>query len=79
VGRIRGRAAGLANPFAIFENPGRWFELRLYHFSTGKSERISLINKGISNGMSVSPDGRWLWFSGVDEGATDLYMVENFR
>ena len=65
--------------YASSQNPGRWFEIWLYRFSTGKPEWISRINKAISNGMSVSPDGRWLWFSGANEGATDLYMVENFR
>jgi Tol biopolymer transport system component/DNA-binding winged helix-turn-helix (wHTH) protein len=31
------------------------------------------------NGISVSPDGRWLLFTSLDEGSSDLMMVENWK
>jgi hypothetical protein len=30
-------------------------------------------------GLSVSPDSKWLLYSRIDEAASDLMLVENFR
>jgi hypothetical protein len=61
------------------EDPQRWFELWLYRFSTGTTERIGLVGQTVSEGLSVSPDGRWLLMSASEGRTGDLYMVENFR
>jgi len=60
-------------------DPERWFDLLFYRFSTGKPEVVSKIDKKLWNGLSVSPDGRWLLFSAFEAPYGDLYMVENFR
>jgi len=65
--------------YASSPDSERWFELWLYRFSTGKSEPISRIQKGLAEGLSVSPDGRWLLFAAVEGQFGDLYMVEDFR
>jgi Tol biopolymer transport system component len=59
--------------------PERWLDLWLYRFTSGKSERISRINKRPWSGMSVSPDNRWLLFTASEGGSADLRIVENFR
>jgi eukaryotic-like serine/threonine-protein kinase len=65
--------------YASSADPEHWFELWLYRFSTGKSERMCRIEKALWEGLSVSPDGRWLLFAATEAGSGDLYMVENFR
>jgi Tol biopolymer transport system component len=59
--------------------PDSSFELWLCRFSTGVSERITRINKRLYNGLSVSPDDRWLLVAAAEPGSGDLHMVENFR
>jgi Tol biopolymer transport system component len=56
-----------------------WFELWLYRFSTGKSERIRRIETMFWQGLSVAPDDRWLLFVAAQDDHGDLQMVENFR
>ena len=82
------RISGHSNNFAVGRegiyyassaDPERWFELWFCRFSTGKSERISRIDKRLWAGMSVSPSGRWLLFTAMEAKSGDLYMVENFR
>ncbi len=65
--------------YASSPDPEKWFELWLYRFATGKSESICRIEKRFGEGLSVSPDGRWLWFAADEARYGDLYMVENFR
>ena len=65
--------------YASSSDPIHWFELWLYRFSTGKSERIRRIDKMFWQGLSVSPDDRWLLFVAAEDGHGDLQMVENFR
>jgi Tol biopolymer transport system component len=65
--------------YASSTDPEQWFELWLYRFATGKSESICRIEKRFGEGLSVSPDGRWLWFAADEARYGDLYMVENFR
>jgi Tol biopolymer transport system component len=61
------------------EEPERSFDIFLYRFSTGKSERISRVNKLLWTGICVSPDERYLLFTASESGSADLHMVENFR
>ncbi|MFN0168198.1 MAG: hypothetical protein ACKV22_17370 [Bryobacteraceae bacterium] len=65
--------------YASSSDPIHWFELWLYRFSTGKSERIHRIDTMFWQGLSVAPDDRWLLFVAAQNDHGDLQMVENFR
>jgi hypothetical protein len=65
--------------YASSADPEHWFELWFCRFSAGKSERIRRIEKTLWQGLSVSPDGRSLFFAATGARYGDLYMVENFR
>jgi Tol biopolymer transport system component/DNA-binding winged helix-turn-helix (wHTH) protein len=53
-------------------------ELRFYSFSTRSSKLIMPI--GVPEyGLDVSPDGRYLVYAQLDEPASDLMLIENFR
>jgi hypothetical protein len=65
--------------YASTSDPIHWFELWLYRFSSGKSERIRRIETMFWQGLSVAPDDRWLLFVAAQDDHGDLQMVENFR
>ena len=51
----------------------------LHEFATGKIRKIVTIERPVSLGVAVSPDGRTLLYSQFDETGSDLMLVENFR
>jgi len=65
--------------YASSTDPEKWFELWLFRFATEKSESICRIERRLGEGLSISPDGRWLLFAADEFRDGDLHMVENFR
>ena len=53
--------------------------IQLLRLATGKLELVATIDKDLSYGLCVSPDGRWLLYSQIDQATCDLMLVENFR
>ena len=53
--------------------------IQFLSFATGKVKTVAPISGSPAEGLSVSPDGRSLLFSQVDEAGSDLMLVENFR
>jgi Tol biopolymer transport system component/DNA-binding winged helix-turn-helix (wHTH) protein len=52
-----------------------WF----YDFATKKTREVFHIAKNFSEGMSLSPDGRYLLYSQVDQNNSDIMLARNFR
>lgn len=53
-----------------------------FDFSTRQVRRILDVDhdlNSINGGLSVSPDGRWILYSQVDEVNSDIMLVENFH
>jgi hypothetical protein len=57
----------------------RKFSLQFLSFATAKVKTVAPISRRPMEGLSVSPDGRSLLFSQLDEAGSDLMLVENFR
>ena len=53
--------------------------IQFLSFVTGKVKTVAQIPEPPTEGLSVSPDGRSLLFSQLDELGSDLMLVENFR
>ena len=56
--------------------------LMFYSFATAQSSEIGDLDRQISIGLGVSPDGRWLAFSGpagASPPSQDVMLIENFR
>jgi len=53
--------------------------LRYFDFRTGTGRELFAAEKDFAGGLSVSPDGRYLLFSQVDEANSDIVLVRNFR
>ena len=53
--------------------------IQFLSFATGKVKTVAPISGSPTEGLSVSPDGRFLLFSQFDEGGSDLMLVENFQ
>ena len=76
------RAFSLVNDGIYFiPEPGadRKSSIQFLSFATGKAATVAVMTAPPTEGLSVSPDGRFLLFSQVDEEGSDLMLVENFR
>ena len=56
--------------------------VRFLDFATKRVNTITTLDLGYSHpalGFDVSPDGQWILFKRVDQVASDIMVVENFR
>jgi Tol biopolymer transport system component len=58
--------------------------LRFYNFATGKATLLREFPKDTrvdmsSTALTVSPDGQWILYTQLDQSASNLMLVENFR
>jgi Tol biopolymer transport system component len=53
--------------------------IQFLSFATGKVKTVAPISKPPAEGVSVSPDGRSILFTQVDQDSSDLMLVENFH
>jgi len=63
--------------FTVADNKGR-ADLSLYEFATGKTRKIRTIERRVG-ALGVSPDGMTILYTQLDDQASDLMLVENFR
>jgi Tol biopolymer transport system component/DNA-binding winged helix-turn-helix (wHTH) protein len=64
--------------FKAADDKGR-SDLCRYEFATAKTRKLLTIERSVSYGLTVSPDGRTILYTQLDEAGTDLMLVENFR
>jgi hypothetical protein len=57
----------------------RKFSIQLSSFATGKVKTVASIPGSPSEGFSLSPDGRSLLYTQLDETGSDPTLVENFQ
>ena len=48
-------------------------------FATNHIKRVASFGKFLSSGLALSPDGRWILYTQVEQGGSELRLVENFR
>ena len=65
--------------YYLHYEPGAGLTIRRFLLSTREDSRIATIGKPMSMGLSLSPDGKNLIYSQVDQQGTDLMMVDNFK
>ncbi|HET7840801.1 MAG TPA: protein kinase [Terriglobia bacterium] len=61
------------------QDPRSGYSLQFLNTTTGKTQKIASIEKPLEVGLAVSPDRRRILYAQVDQGGSDLMLVENFR
>jgi Tol biopolymer transport system component len=64
--------------FSAADDKGR-SGLGVYEFATGKTTKLLTVERNVLFGLTVSPDGRRILYTQLDEAGSDLMLVENFR
>jgi WD40 repeat protein len=65
--------------YAPLPGPDGSFSIRFLDLRTGVSRLVTPIQKPMTRGLSISPDGSFLLYSQFDRWGHDLMLVENFR
>jgi Tol biopolymer transport system component len=60
------------------DSAGR-YSIQFFNFVTKKIRSFPTIERPVGQYLSVSPDGRWILYSQIDQSESDLMLVENFR
>jgi Tol biopolymer transport system component len=50
-----------------------------YEFATGTTREVLTVERQVDNHIAVSPDGRTILYTQIDQSGSDLMLVENFR
>jgi hypothetical protein len=53
--------------------------IRFRHLTTGEERDWFRIPLGFLNNVDVSPDEKWIYYSGREQLQTDMMLVENFH
>ena len=53
--------------------------IEFYEFATGRPKALATMDKSLSWGLALSPDGRFLLQPLADRASSNLMLVENFR
>ena len=61
--------------------PDRSYLLRFFDFASERVKTITSLPTSVAfwGGISISPDGRFMLYTQVDQSESDLMLVENFR
>jgi Tol biopolymer transport system component/DNA-binding winged helix-turn-helix (wHTH) protein len=62
--------------FSRRDNPR---SISFYDFATQHTRELFRVDKDLDAGMSISPDGRYMLFSQIDESNADIMLVDHFR
>jgi Tol biopolymer transport system component len=60
------------------DSAGR-YSIQFFNFATKRIRSITTIERPVYSTLCVSPDGRSLLYSQIDQQGSDLMLVENFR
>jgi Tol biopolymer transport system component len=72
-------ALGRKGIYFVAPHPDGTSAVQFQSFATAKLTAIAEIHRPVEFGLSVSPDERFILYTQVDQGGTDLMLVENFR
>jgi Tol biopolymer transport system component/DNA-binding winged helix-turn-helix (wHTH) protein len=53
--------------------------IQFLDFATNHIKRVASFGKPFDSGLALSPDGRWILYTQVDQAGAELRLVENFR
>ena len=53
--------------------------VRYFDFTTRQVRPVFEVGKLFDDSLSVSPDGRWMLYTQIDEDKADIMLVENFH
>jgi hypothetical protein len=53
--------------------------IRFLRFDTNTISTVGRFDKGLGIGLTVSPDGKWILYTQVEQSGSELMLVENFH
>jgi Tol biopolymer transport system component len=79
IGRICWTVASKGIYFFNISATGGDREIKFFNFDTKEIRTVYKVNRDIYNRLTISPDEKYLLYSQVEEGESDIWMVENWR
>ncbi len=67
---------------AFLDRPSPHTTIEFFSFATTQKTQIAVVEKSspwVVPGFAVSPDGRWMLLTQIDQSESDIMLMENFR
>jgi len=65
--------------FVPEQGPALGSSIEFLDFAANHTKRVASFGKPFSSGLALSPDGRWILYTQLDQVGAELKLVENFR
>ena len=65
--------------FVPQKGTGLGSSIEFLDFATNHTKRVASFGKPSDWGLALSPDGRWILYTQVDQAGAELRLVENFH
>jgi Tol biopolymer transport system component/tRNA A-37 threonylcarbamoyl transferase component Bud32 len=65
--------------FVPVQEPTAGSSIRFLSFATNRIRPVANLEKPLGDGLAVSPDGKWILYTQLEQAGSELMLVENFH
>ena len=65
--------------FVPAQEPTAGSSIQFLSFATNRIRPVASFEKPLGGGLAISPDGKWILYTQLDQAGSEVMLVENFH